>query len=225
MAESLFQSSSPNMVKVFQFNTGSVPRTPLSTGPLSKFFPSASTIPQPLTAAMAAYIPARVYFFGGTAGSRQVAMYSFNTMTTTFIPLGFSTTLANAWPTDIKAATMYYYPNNGSTGLYTFDTSSTAQVNANLAVSIFLGIILVYIETEFMSFDSQILNGNGPSSVASCVKWLPIVLSPTCCILTTTSSATTASTSAASTSISTLTSTPSTTTVRTNTIIQLKLVY
>lgn len=120
---------------MFRFDTGTAPRTPVSTGPLATFFPSGSTIPQPLTAAMAAYIPARVYFFGGPPANRQVAMYTFNTMTTTFVPLGFSTVMQANWNSDVTAATMYYFPNNGSTTLYGFNATSTVQVNAALTVS------------------------------------------------------------------------------------------
>ncbi|GAU90881.1 hypothetical protein RvY_03239, partial [Ramazzottius varieornatus] len=164
----IIDSSTPNNVKMYRFDQGSAPRNPVATGPLATFFPSGSTIPLPLTAAMAAYVPARVFFFGGPPGGRKAAMYSFNTMTTTFIPLGISTALEGLWPSDITAGTMYYFPNNGSTTLFTFNDTSTAQVNANLAIL------------------------NGPAQTSSCVKWIPQVLSPTCCILTTTPTPTTA---------------------------------
>ena len=120
---------------MFRFDTSLLPRNPVSSGPLATFFPSGSTIPLPLTAAMAAYVPARAFFFGGPPGGRKAVMYSFNTMTTTFIPLGSSTVMEANWPSDITAGTMYYFPNNGSTTLFTFNDTSTAQVNANLVVS------------------------------------------------------------------------------------------
>ena len=128
------QSDSPNNVKMYRFDIGTVPRTPVKVGPLATFFPSGATLPSPLTSAMAAYVPSRVYFFGGVSGSRKVAMYSFNTATTTFVSLSSTTVMEAQWPTDITAATMYYYPNNGSTTMFAFNTTGVMQINTALTV-------------------------------------------------------------------------------------------
>ncbi|OQV14008.1 hypothetical protein BV898_11779 [Hypsibius exemplaris] len=158
----IIDSAATNNVKMYRFDVGTAPRVPVKSGNLATFFPAAYDIPTPLTSAMAAYIPARVYFFGGTAGNRQVAMYSFNTATTTFVALSVTKVMEAIWPTDITASTMFYFPNNGSTTLYTFDPTSAMQVNTNLAKL------------------------NGYATVSSCAKWLPAILSPTCCMSPTT---------------------------------------
>lgn len=117
---------------MYAFNS-SAPLPVLRTGPLTTFFPSGSSIPQPLTAALSSYTPARVYFFGGSP--RFVFSYSFNALSTTFSPLGSSTTLASAWPTDIQAATSFTFVNNGTVTLFAFNESSVARLDQNLNVS------------------------------------------------------------------------------------------
>lgn len=126
------QSAATNIVKMFALN-GSTPRSPLSSGPLSTFFPQSSKIPQPLTAAMGSYSPARAFFFGGNP--RTAFTYSYNAATVTFTAIGNNSGVANAWSSDIQAAAMFYVVTNGSSLLYAFNDTSALQVNANLAVS------------------------------------------------------------------------------------------
>ena len=104
---------------------------------MTDFFPRATEIPQPLTAAASAYNPARVYFFGGLSGDRKVTIYNYNTMSGTFTPLGATTIfyVQSKWNTEARAATMYYNPKNGSISIVAFDGAhSIAQFGADLKV-------------------------------------------------------------------------------------------
>lgn len=110
------------------------------TGTLGDFFPSADTnIPQPLTAALATYIPARVVFFGGLPGNnRPIAAYRYNTMTATFHEDDATKSYyinQQTWKGDVTSAVMYYYPNNGSGASFVFNSSSVFQINPILKVS------------------------------------------------------------------------------------------
>lgn len=135
---------------MYRFDVGTVPRTPVSSGAIATFFPAGNTIPLPLTSAMQSYIPAKVFFFGGPPGNRSAAIYSFNTMSTTFLQLGFSKILANSWNADVTASTMYYFSNNGSTTMFAFNQNDAIQTNPNLAVGTenehYCGMKKIYID-------------------------------------------------------------------------------
>lgn len=131
------QSDPTNPVKIFQVAAAdALPRTPQNITTLASVFPGAATdIPQPLTSAMSAFVPARAYLFGGSPGSRQVAQYNYNTATKAFSYISTTSVLSNQYDADITAATMYYNVGNGSASYYVFSPTQTAQVNTALTVS------------------------------------------------------------------------------------------
>lgn len=48
--------------------------------------------------------------------------------------VGTTSALASQWNVDVKAATMYYNPSNGSASYYLFSNSQTARVDTTLTV-------------------------------------------------------------------------------------------
>lgn len=135
----LLQSDASNPVKIFKVAASdSLPRTAQQNATtLAAIFPGAATnIPQPLTSALSSFTPAQVYLFGGSAGSRLVGKYNFNSAAKTFTFVSKTNVLSSQYNADITAATMYYNTGNGTSSYFIFSQSQTAQVNTALTVSI-----------------------------------------------------------------------------------------
>jgi len=141
------QSAVPNNAKVFRFDTGTAPRAPILSVPLTTYFPQA---PQPLIAAASTYQGgAQVFLFGLVGGQRQYAAYKFDTATRLFKFLGNAPAVQKEFDNDLTAATTYRFANNGTEAIFAYDTSKVGK---------FLFSGTVCYRSDFLAVTSQDLH-------------------------------------------------------------------